>query len=155
MWLEVSSCCDSNIPIFSFPQSIELFFIPWWLAKYTAMPSLVSKWRPRAIKIQYVSSPDPIRIWFWHLRSPVTFLDQLTFVFNRIQGTVAYMRPLKLQASLQARDPILRISSRGAPFWKGECLGYNAKSNLSEEARRRKVSDPFEVQQSKSTLYNR
>ena len=40
----------------------------------------------------------------------------------------------KLLASSRSRA-ILRISSRGAPFWKGECLGYNAKFNLFEESR--------------------
>ena len=52
-----------------------------------------------------------------------------------------------LLASSRSRA-ISRISRSGAPFWKRECLGYNAKSNLSREARVDIECRSFEVRRS-------
>ena len=60
---------------------------------------------------------------------------------NRIQGTVLLLANSRSRA-------ISWITRSGAPFWKGECLGYNTKSNLCREARVDIECRPFEVQRS-------
>ena len=78
-----------------------------------------------------------------HHASGITFFAHAV---NRIQGTGAYLRPSKNKPPCELA--ISRISRSGAPFWKGECLGYNAKSNLFEEARVDIECRSFEVERS-------
>jgi len=63
----------------------------------------------------------------------------------RVQAHICAQVKTSLFASSQA-CAILRVSRSGAPFWKGECLGYNAKSNLCLEAQVKIECRPFEVQ---------
>ena len=57
----------------------------------------------------YSSAPRwPIDVVFWSKSAEISHACTKCShpLLNRIQGTIAYMRPLKLQASLQARDLI-------------------------------------------------
>jgi len=51
----------------------------------------------------------------------------------RVRARICAQVKTSLLVSSQSRA-ISRISRSGAPFWKGECLGYNAKANLCREA---------------------
>ena len=65
----------------------------------------------------------------------------------RVRARICAQVKTSLLMSSRSRA-ILRISSLGAPFWKGECLGYNDKSNLCQEARVDIECRPFEVERS-------
>ena len=75
---------------------------------------------------------------------------------NRIQGTVVYMRPLKYW--LRCRPTILRnivIQIEWGIVLEALFSRLNTISLVFNEAWRRKVYDPFEVQQTKMTLYKK
>ena len=100
---------------------------------------LQTKSKPRRSRIVHFLSQ------FTHLMSTKQTVVPLTGF--RVRARICAQVKTSLLAISRSRA-ISRISRSGAPFWKGECLGYNAKSNLCREAQVDIECRPFEVPRS-------